>query len=199
MNKIARLQDPVEFTTLFQTYHRAIFGYILRRTGNVEDSADLAADTFHKAWVHLRRFVWRGVPIKVWLYRIATNEVNQYFRHRKKNRRLFGSLAPEAAAAFRQHLEEDKEALEAEMQHHAQFLKALEALKTLPLKYQEVLALRYFEGKPNKEIAAILSLREGTVKSILSRGLEKLREKCYGKEQLRRRVDPDDKTGDTRA
>jgi RNA polymerase sigma-70 factor (ECF subfamily) len=51
-------------------------------------------------------------------------------------------------------------------------------LKTLPLKYQEVIALKYFEGKENKEIAEILNINEGTLKSLLSRGLEKLRKKC---------------------
>ena len=47
-----------------------------------------------------------------------------------------------------------------------------------PVKYQEVIALRYFEGKDNKEIAEILNINEGTLKSLLSRGIEKLRVKC---------------------
>ena len=51
-------------------------------------------------------------------------------------------------------------------------------LKTLPVKYQEVISLRYFEGKDNKEISEILGINEGTLKSLLSRGLEKLRKKC---------------------
>ena len=56
-------------------------------------------------------------------------------------------------------------------------MKALAALKTLPVKYQEVISLRYFEGKNNKEIIEILNMKEGTLKSLLSRGLEKLRNK----------------------
>lgn len=42
-------------------------------------------------------------------------------------------------------------------------------------KYQEVLALRYFEQKPVAEICQILNKKEGTVKSLISRGLEKIR------------------------
>jgi RNA polymerase sigma-70 factor (ECF subfamily) len=45
----------------------------------------------------------------------------------------------------------------------------------LPPKYQEVIALKYFEDKELKEIAEILSKPEGTVKSLLHRGIEKLR------------------------
>jgi len=57
-------------------------------------------------------------------------------------------------------------------------MSVLKELKTLPVKYQEVIALRYFEGKENKEIAEILNINEGTLKSLLSRGVEKLRQKC---------------------
>ncbi len=45
----------------------------------------------------------------------------------------------------------------------------------LPQKYQEVLVLRFFEKKKIKEIAKILGKREGTVKSLIHRGLERIR------------------------
>jgi RNA polymerase sigma-70 factor (ECF subfamily) len=75
-------------------------------------------------------------------------------------------------------LAEDRKEIESELQKHDQFLLVLKELKTLPVKYQEVIALRYFEGKENKEIVEILNINEGTLKSLLSRGLEKLRQKC---------------------
>ena len=46
----------------------------------------------------------------------------------------------------------------------------------MDLKYQEVIALRYFESKDIREIGEILNKPEGTVKSLLLRGLEKLRQ-----------------------
>jgi RNA polymerase sigma-70 factor (ECF subfamily) len=46
----------------------------------------------------------------------------------------------------------------------------------LPVKYQEVLSLRYFEKKSIAEISQIMSKRPGTIKSLLSRGTKKLRE-----------------------
>jgi len=48
-------------------------------------------------------------------------------------------------------------------------------LTRLPLKYQEAIALRYFEEKTVAEVAEILGKPEGTVKSLVSRGLERLR------------------------
>ena len=45
----------------------------------------------------------------------------------------------------------------------------------LPIKYQDVIMLRYFERKSVKEIAEILNKKEGTVKSLLSRGIRRLK------------------------
>ena len=171
-------ENPAAFSELFKLYYPPVFGYILRRTGDFNHSADIAANTFLKAFTHIQGFSYRGISIKIWLYRIATNEVAQYFRHQQKHNAIFSRLEPEDEEMFRSCLQEDREAMEAELQKHQQFLTILAALKTLHVKYQEVLSLRYFEGKDNREIAAILDLKEGTLKSLFSRGLEKLREKC---------------------
>lgn len=166
------------FSEIFNLYYKPIFGYIFRRTGNFDDTADLAADTFLKSFANINNFTYKGISIKVWLYRIATNEINQFFRHRKKHNSVFNSADFDNKELFRNYLNHDKEELEAELQKHQQFLTVLTFIKTLPTKYQEVISLRYFEGKDNKEIVEILNINEGTLKSLLSRGLEKLREKC---------------------
>jgi RNA polymerase sigma-70 factor (ECF subfamily) len=64
---------------------------------------------------------------------------------------------------------------EAELRRHEDFLTLHEGISRLQLKYQEVIVLRFFEDKQLKEIGEILGKREGTVKSLLHRGLEKLR------------------------
>jgi RNA polymerase sigma-70 factor (ECF subfamily) len=176
LNKIR--DNPSEFKEIFNLYYKPIFGYIFRRTGDFDQTADIAADTFLKAFKHINNFEYRGISIKVWLYRIATNEVNLYFRHRKKYNLLFETIDFENRDLFYRTLTEDRNDLETELQRHDQFLSVLKSLKTLPIKYQEVISLRYFEGKDNKEILEILNIKEGTLKSLLSRGLEKLRKKC---------------------
>ena len=170
--------NPADFSELFKLYYKPIFGYILRRTGDFDDTADIAADTFLKAFRHINNFSYKGISVKIWLYRIATNEVNLYFRHKQKHNSIFERIDFENLNLFNNYLREDKKELETELQRHHQFLTVLKGLKTLPVKYQEVISLRYFEGKDNKEIVEILNINEGTLKSLLSRGLEKLREKC---------------------
>jgi RNA polymerase sigma-70 factor (ECF subfamily) len=171
-------QKPDSFAELFKLYYKPIFGYILRRTGSFDDTADIAAETFLKAFHNIGNFRYTGISIKIWLYRIATNELNLYFRYRKKYNSIFERIITEDQNNFKNYFEEDRKEIESEMQKHEQFLSILKELKKLPVKYQEVIALRYFEVKENKEIAEILNINEGTLKSLLSRGLEKLRKKC---------------------
>jgi RNA polymerase sigma-70 factor, ECF subfamily len=171
-------ENPDNFSELFKTYYKQLFGYILRRTGDFDATADIAADTFLKSFQNIKNFRYTGISVKVWLYRIATNEVNMYFRNRQRHSLLFQNLSSEDRQILNSYLAEDRKELESELEKHEQFLSVLKELKTLPLKYQEVISLRYFEGRDNKEISEILNINEGTLKSLLSRGIEKLRKKC---------------------
>jgi RNA polymerase sigma-70 factor, ECF subfamily len=170
--------DPTFFSEVFRLYYKPIFGYIFRRTADFDETADIAAETFLKAFAGIRKFSYKGISIKVWLYRIAINEINQFYRQRQKDSLLFERIDFDNKEQFSNYLHQDREELEAELQKHTQFQAILKSLKTLSEKYQEVISLRYFEGKDNKEIADILNINEGTVKSLISRGLIKLREKC---------------------
>jgi RNA polymerase sigma-70 factor (ECF subfamily) len=171
---LLRIQsDPNEFGTLFDHYYRPVFGYIYRRTGKYALSKDITAETFLKAFLKINAFVWKDISISFWLFRIATNEVNQFFRKKKYQSRLAeyvhetGLCQPDS--------EEERLALETEMKAHEDFILIQKNLKLLKLHYQEVIALRYFESKEIAEISVILDKPEGTVKSLISRGLEKLR------------------------
>jgi RNA polymerase sigma-70 factor (ECF subfamily) len=176
INRIKK--NPSDFSELFKLYYKPIFGYIFRRIGDFDNTADIAADTFYKAFKHIRNFSYKGISVKVWLYRIATNEVNLYFRQQQKHNSLFERVNFEDKNMFDHYVLDDKKELEKELEQHDQFIAVLKGLKTLPVKYQEVISLRYFEGKEMKEIIEILNINEGTLKSLLSRGLEKLRKKC---------------------
>ena len=101
-----------------------------------------------------------------------------FFRDKQKQISLFERFEFADKTKFDSYVNEDRLEMEKELQQHEQFLSVLVSLKTFPVKYQEVIALRYFEGKDNKEIVEILNINEGTLKSILSRGLEKLRVMC---------------------
>ena len=62
-----------------------------------------------------------------------------------------------------------------ELRKNEEYQTLWEGISRLPPKYQEVITLKYFEDKELKEIAEILRKPQGTVKSLLHRGIEKLR------------------------
>jgi RNA polymerase sigma-70 factor, ECF subfamily len=169
--------SPEAFGQVFDIWYKPVFGYILRRTADYDLSKDIAAETFLKAFLKINAFQWRGISLSAWLYRIATNELNQYYRSSKYKPQSLQQLLenPQMEKLLHQQDGDEREAMEKEMQGFNDFNLIRTNLLKLDIKYQEVIALRYFEQKTNTEISAILDKNEGTIKSLLSRGLEKLR------------------------
>ena len=158
-------KDPEVFGQIYDKYYYKILGYILKRVADLEIAQDITSETFLKALQKLWQFRWRNIPFSAWLYRIANNEIANYFR---KNKQKLTSLKKisESVVAYN-----PKEKLE----RHQDFLILQQKILKLPIKYQEVIALRFFEKKRIKEIAEILGKKEGTIKSLLHRGLKKLK------------------------
>jgi len=165
-------RDPEAFDQLYGQYYSKIFGYILKRVANFEIAQDITSETFFKALKNLWKFKWKNISFSFWLYRIASNEIANFFR-KKKYRTIILEKIPEPISSHNP-LTEIIEAQE-KLKEHKDFLILQEKISKLPIKYQEVITLRFFEKKKIKEIAEILGKREGTIKSLLHRGLEKLR------------------------
>jgi len=169
---------PDAFAELYDQYYPKIFGYVLRRTANFEAAQDITSETFFNALRKLWQFRWRSISFSSWLYKIAANEINQYFR--KAEYKKSASLEELQEQGFEPVSPNDpeNELIEAQEQlkQYQDFLEIQVKIVRLPAKYQEVITLRFFEQKQIKEISEILGKKEGTVKSLLHRAVEKLRE-----------------------
>jgi len=191
-------KEPKAFAELYDKYYSQIFGYILKRVADLEIAQDITSETFFKALKNLWKFRWKNISFCVypvghrrcsfgaWLYRIANNEIANYFRKNKHSSVSLDELLEKdfyPASKFLVRGEPislhnpETEFLKAqeELKMHQDFLKIQEKISQLPIKYQEVITLRFFEKKKIKEIAEILGKREGTVKSLLHRGLKRLK------------------------
>ncbi|MFN2457153.1 MAG: RNA polymerase sigma factor [Chitinophagaceae bacterium] len=166
---------PQDFALLYDAYYHPIFSYVFRRFGDYDLARDITAETFLKAYQKIDRFIWRGIPVSAWLYRIATNEINLYLRKRKYAPTCIEDLGLKHFLVYDAGIETEKAAMEKALQESKEFAAVQKKLSQMDIKYSEVIALRFFEEKQVKEIALILNKNEGTVKSLLSRGLEKLR------------------------
>ena len=173
--------DREAFGELYDQFYSQIFGYVLRRVASIDTAQDITSEVFFKALKKLGQYRSRdNIPFSSWLYRIATNQVNDHLR--SKNRKHTVISLEEAfdtdytVSTSGSSVEAEILQAEEELRRQEEFLILHESISKLPIKYQEVITLRYFEKKKEKEIARILGRPEGTVKSSLHRGLRKLRE-----------------------
>lgn len=155
------------FEHVYRDHYAAIGGYIYRRTGDAHATEDLVAEVFLAALRAYPRYQDRGLPIRAWLLRIATNAVNKWARTRRRGRWLIfaGRGATDVAAAAGA---------------AADARASREAMLALSPAHQAVLALHYLEGLSVEETAGVLGVSEGTVKSRLSRAREALRRRLGG-------------------
>ena len=169
--------DPEAFGKLYDQNYSAILNYCIRRTGNIELAQDITAETFVKALKNISRFEWRDISFSSWLYRIAGNELISYFRKNSYRSVSLDYLSESHGLepVSPQELEEEFIAAQEKLERHKEFLAIREQVEKLKQKYQDVIALRYFANKSIQEIAGILNKPEGTIKSLLHRGIEKLK------------------------
>ena len=165
------------FGELYDMYYDRIFGYALRRSANIEYAKDITSEVFFKALKNMMKFRWQGVPFCHWLYRIANHEISDHHNSRKREAN-YETASKVDNTIFKQELTESRNTRNT----YDDYLDIHRYVSRLSLKHQEVISLRYFEDLSMAEIAQILQKPEGTVKSTLHRGIEKLR-KMMGTEE----------------
>lgn len=158
-------RDPQAFGLLYDKYFNRIFGFIYRQTDDEDITADLTSQTFLNALNHLKHFEFRGVPVAAWLYRIAGNEVNKYYRKKKKSK-----IFTVDEEKMIQLIDAPDDKVDDEL-----IQRLIEYLKELPTEMLEVLQLRFFEDRDFKEIAFILNITESGAKMRTYRALDRLR------------------------
>lgn len=174
---------------IFQVYnefHVKIFRYVLSRVGDVEAARDITAEVFFKMHKNRWKLGLTSTPISAWLFRVAGNEISSFFRKKKyKPLCLEAELDTLKAvpSALRGDLQEEILQAQEQINRNAVYFKIHKQLLKLPNKYQEVIVLHYLEEQTVPEISRLLDKKEGTVKSLISRGVAKLRKIAEAEEE----------------
>jgi RNA polymerase sigma-70 factor (ECF subfamily) len=131
-------KNPDAFAELYDVYYPKIFGYVLRRTANLEAAQDITSETFFKALKKLWQFCWRNISFSSWLYKIAANEVNQYFRKAEYKKSVSLEEWQEQGFEPVSPRNPESELLEAqeELKQHQDFLEIQEGIVLLPASIQ---------------------------------------------------------------
>jgi RNA polymerase sigma-70 factor (ECF subfamily) len=173
---IARAKtDPNRFSPLYEKYYKAIFLFVYRRVDDEELSGDLTSQVFLKAILNLPRYEYKGVPFSAWLYRIASNEINQHFRQNKTERTI--SIETEGLERLLGELSETSR----EPEEKEQII--IESMNLLNKEEVQYLELRFFEDKSFREIGYIMLVTENNAKVKTYRILDKIKKMLTGRKK----------------
>ena len=158
--------DAAAWEALMVHHQEAVFRLAYLLLGDPDDADDVAQESFLRAWKSLRTFD-TARPLRPWLLSISANLARN---RRRSAGRYFAALV----RAFRE--EPASEEIEEQSTESLQAGELWKAVQKLSLPDQQVVYLRYFLDLPVSETSQVMDIPEGTVKSRLSRALEKLRD-----------------------
>jgi RNA polymerase sigma-70 factor (ECF subfamily) len=181
----AKEGDVASFERLFRKYERRIYNLIYRMVGDRENAADLTQDTFVRAFDSLDS-VKTGDYFLPWLWRVATNICRDFARRRKRRPTLSldTKIEDEEGGRMDRQIQDSSTdpALLAEREDLAERMQ--QAIWLLDEDRRIVVLLHHIEGVDVQEIAQILGIPVGTVKSRLARGRSDLKELLAGLDTL---------------
>lgn len=170
-----------EFEELASQYQRDIYNAALRMTRDPDDAADLAQDALAKAYAAFDQFR-RGTNFKAWLYRILTNTyINQYQRRVRGPKFVPYDASDDATrleAEAMATVQDDRPEIAALSKVRDEEVEA--ALDAIPEEFRRVVVLSDIDGFTYNEIAQVLKIPMGTVRSRLFRGRRLLRKPLRG-------------------
>ena len=158
------------FSELYDKYITKIYRFVFFRVNSKETAEDLTSEGFSRVW----KTIQKGTKLEnpgAFLYRIARNIVTDYYRQRPE---------PQISLADYKEVADPAPNLDDTVSLKSDIDTIKTVLTGLGEDYQEVITLRYVEDYSISEIAKILDRPEGTVRVMLHRGLEELRNKLDG-------------------
>jgi RNA polymerase sigma-70 factor (ECF subfamily) len=166
----ARHLDEEALSEIFDRYYAPIYRYIYNHVGHVQTAEDLTSEVFQRLLSQLQAGRGPDRYLKAWLFQVASNLVVD------ESRRF----------AYRDHLELDETLLAGDANIDEQAQQAIwaehtrVAMQMLTPKQRSIILLKFIEGLENAEVARVLNMPVGAVKSLQHRALEALRRHLVG-------------------
>jgi RNA polymerase sigma-70 factor, ECF subfamily len=176
MDRVAR-DDEKAFTELVRRFQGRVINLVSRVLNDRECADDLTQEVFVRVYVHRRNYR-HGSRFSTWLFTIAANLAKNEIRRRVRKRNWFSldalqEVVKDGAMQFADPTEGRESSLEREQLQAA----VGRAIATVPEKYRLALVLRDIEGLPYEDIAQVLGIPGGTVRSRINRARGMLKRK----------------------
>jgi RNA polymerase sigma factor (sigma-70 family) len=163
--------DRAAFAVLYDRYYPPILRYCRRRLFVRDVAEDVVSEVFLHVASYLRGFDGSTeIDFRRWLFRIASNAVNAHLRQTSRRQELW-----EAAARSRRLPELERARAALPMFEALDWPAVYQAILEMEPREQTILTLRFFGDLPHEEIAAVVGVNAGAVRTALSRALDRLR------------------------
>jgi RNA polymerase sigma-70 factor (ECF subfamily) len=173
------------YAWLIGEFQQPVYGLVYRIVGDPADAAETAQEVFLKVFRGMKQFHGQS-SLKTWIYRIALHEAANrrrwWFRHKAQETSIEpaesdsmteGAMSMQMQVALTDHAESPFD----NVAHHEVRRRVEEELRKVPEPYRTTLILRDLEEMSYEEIAEVLEISLGTVKSRLTRGREALKQR----------------------
>ena len=165
--------DQAAFEQLVKAHEKQVYNLCLRLSGNPDDAFDLSQEAFLKAWRCLGQFQF-GSEFSTWLYRLTRNVCLDFLRWKKRQKTVPLQMG-EAEDERELPLPDPAAGPEEQTQTNETRRILAAAMQQLPKEHREILVLRVVNDLPYEQIAQILDVKLGTVKSRLARARMQLK------------------------
>lgn len=170
----AKAGDDEAFAQLMRDNETRIYNLTLRMTGNPEDAMDLAQEAFLNAWRGLKFFKGDSA-FSTWVYRLASNACIDHLRRKKRRQDISAPMPVAEDDDSLPDIPDDRFRPEQELERQELRRAVAQGLEQLSDEHRQVLVMRELSGLSYQEIADILALEAGTVKSRIARARISLR------------------------
>ncbi|HLH00726.1 MAG TPA: sigma-70 family RNA polymerase sigma factor [Bryobacteraceae bacterium] len=173
--------DETAYEILIQRYQQPVYNLVCRLLNDPSDASDIVQEVFLKVFRNIRSFR-QGSSLKTWIYRITVNEAynhRRWFSRHQRQEVAFGQ--DESAPAHVDSFADPSRSPFDEAADHETRALVEAALEKLNPKFRAAVVLRDIEDLSYEEIAAVLEISLGTVKSRILRGREALRKILEGR------------------
>lgn len=170
----AKAGDDEAFAQLMRDNEKRIYNLTLRMTGNPEDAMDLAQEAFLNAWRGLKFFKGDSA-FSTWVYRLASNACIDHLRRQKRRQDISAPMPVDEEDDTPPDIPDDRFQPEQELERQELRNAVSAGLSRLSDEHRQVLVMREINGLSYQEIADVLDLEAGTVKSRIARARNSLR------------------------
>lgn len=170
----AQSGDEGAFEQLLLAHQKSVYNLCLRMAGNPDDALDLSQEAFIRAWRALGQYQF-DAAFSTWLFRLTSNVCIDFLRKQKRQQHMSLTATDEDESGEEFAVPDPAPGPEEQAVHNERRQAVAQAMAALPGDYRAVMQLRAVEALSYEQIAEILDIKVGTVKSRLARARAQLR------------------------